>query len=144
MKRLYRSRTHRVIGGVAGGISEYLDVDPVLVRILFVVALFAGGVGVLAYLIAWIIIPEQPKDIAMSTPSGSQQSNVPPPAPQTPKPQELPRRGSVVGGLVLLVLGLLFRANNFLPDFHFEDWWPLILVAIGIGLLYKAVRPSQS
>jgi hypothetical protein len=45
--------------------------------------------------------------------------------------------------MVLLALGLLFLANNFLPDFHFEDWWPLILVAIGAGLLYKAVRPGK-
>jgi phage shock protein C len=144
MKHLYRSSTHRVIGGVAGGIGEYLDVDPVLVRILFVVAFFAGGVGIVAYIIAWIIIPEQPRENAMSMPPDPQQANIPPQPQQSSKYEEEHRRGSIVGGLVLLVLGLLFLGQNFLPDFNFGDWWPLILVAIGAGLLYKAVRPSHS
>ena len=55
MKRLYRSNTHKVIGGVAGGLGDYLDIDPVLIRIAFVVALMFGGVGFLAYIIAWIL-----------------------------------------------------------------------------------------
>ncbi len=144
MKHLYRSSTHRVIGGVAGGLGEYLDVDPVLLRILFVVAFLAGGVGIVAYIIAWIIIPEQPRENAMSMPPDPQQTNIPPQPQQPPKYDEGHRRGSIVGGLVLLVLGLLFLGQNFLPDFNFGDWWPLILVAIGAGLLYKAVRPSHS
>jgi phage shock protein PspC (stress-responsive transcriptional regulator) len=144
MKRLYRSTTHRVIGGVAGGLAEYFDIDPVLIRILFVVAVFAGGSGILAYVIAWIIIPEQPRENTMSTPTNPQPQGAPPPAPPPQPPKKDEKRGSVVGGMVLLVLGLLFLANNFLPDFHFEDWWPLILVAIGAGLLYKAVRPGNS
>ncbi len=144
MKRLYRSTTHRVIGGVAGGLGEYLDIDPVLVRILFVVALLAGGTGLFAYLIAWIIIPEQPRESTMTMPSDPAQPAQPPPPAQPAAPPEPPRRGSVVGGLVLLILGLLFLGDNFLPDFHFGDWWPLILVAIGAGLLYKAVRPTHS
>jgi phage shock protein C len=132
---------------VAGGIGEYLDIDPVLARILFILALFAGGVGFLAYIVAWIIIPEQPRESTMTMPPDPQQTNMPPqpPQPQQPsKPEEAPRRGSIVGGLVLLVLGLLFLGQNFLPDFNFGDWWPLILVAVGVGLLYKAVRPSHS
>lgn len=144
MKRLYRSRTHRVIGGVAGGIGEYLDIDPVLARILFIVAFFAGGTGLIAYTIAWIIIPEQPRETTMTMPPDPQQTSVPPQPRQASKPEETQRRGSIVGGLVLLVLGLLFLGQNFLPDFSFGDWWPLILVAIGAGLLYRAVRPSHS
>ena len=141
MKRLYRSKNHRIIGGVAGGLGEYLDIDPVLVRIVFVVAFFAGGAGFLTYIIAWIIIPEQPRENTMTMSSDPQQQNAPPQPQQPPKQEE--KRGSIVGGMVLLAIGLLFLANNFLPDFHFEDWWPLILVAIGAGLLYKAVRPAK-
>jgi len=146
MKRLYRSNTHKVIGGVAGGLGDYLDIDPVLIRIVFVVALFFGGVGLFAYVVAWIIIPEQPRESTMSTPIDPQQSNVPPQPqpPQPPMPNHRHGHGSVVGGLVLLVIGFLFLAENFLPDFHFGDWWPLILVAIGVGLLYRAVRSNQS
>ena len=60
IKRLYRSRTDRMIGGVCGGIAEYFNVDPTLVRLAGVILLFAG-IGVPAYLIAWIIVPERPQ-----------------------------------------------------------------------------------
>lgn len=59
--RLYRSRTNRMIAGVAGGLGEYFGIDPTLVRLLFVVfAVFVGG-GLMAYLILWIVIPEEPR-----------------------------------------------------------------------------------
>ena len=57
MKKLYRSR-ERVIAGVCSGIGEYFDVDPVLVRVIWIVLIFAAGGGIIAYLLAWIIIPE--------------------------------------------------------------------------------------
>lgn len=57
--RLYRSESDRIIGGVCGGLAEYFDIDPSLVR-LIVIALFLGaGTGLLAYLIAWLIIPRE-------------------------------------------------------------------------------------
>ncbi len=61
IKRLYRSRKDKVLGGVCGGIAAYLDVDPVVVRLIWaIVALISMGLGILAYIIAWIIIPEEP------------------------------------------------------------------------------------
>lgn len=60
VKRLYRLRTDRVIGGVCSGIAKYFTLDPVLIRVLWVIAFFFGGAGLLAYIIAWIIIPEEP------------------------------------------------------------------------------------
>jgi phage shock protein C len=60
VKKLYRSRTDRKVAGVCAGIAEYLDIDPTLVRLIWVATvLFAGG-GVLGYLIAWIVLPEEP------------------------------------------------------------------------------------
>ena len=58
-KRLYRSETDRIIAGVCGGIAEYFDVDPVLIRVIAVVLFFAGLFGFLAYLVLWIIIPTE-------------------------------------------------------------------------------------
>lgn len=60
MKRLYRSRTDKKIAGVCGGLGEYFGIDPVIVRIVFVVLIFMG-VGILLYLISWLIIPKQPE-----------------------------------------------------------------------------------
>ncbi|MCX6251962.1 MAG: PspC domain-containing protein [Bacteroidetes bacterium] len=59
-KRLYRSVKDRVIGGVCGGLGNYFNLDPVLVRVLWAILFFVGGVGFLAYIIAWIIVPEEP------------------------------------------------------------------------------------
>src|SRR5215213_9309877 len=55
--RLYRSRSQKMIAGVCGGLGEYFDVDPVLIRLLFVVTAFISGVGILAYLVLWIVVP---------------------------------------------------------------------------------------
>lgn len=59
-KRLYRSKKDKVIGGVCGGLGDYLKIDPVLIRVAWAVLFFAGGMGLLAYILAWIIIPEEP------------------------------------------------------------------------------------
>lgn len=58
-KRLYRSSTNRMIGGICGGIGEYLDVDPTLIRLAWVVFSAMGGSGLLAYVIAAILMPER-------------------------------------------------------------------------------------
>ncbi len=56
-KRLFRSNTNKMICGVCGGIAEYINIDPTIVRLLWVVFSFAGGFGLLAYIIAAIIMP---------------------------------------------------------------------------------------
>ena len=61
VKRLYRSRRNRMIGGVCGGLAEYLDTDPTIIRLALALSILLGGAGILAYLIMWIIIPEEPE-----------------------------------------------------------------------------------
>lgn len=58
-KRFLRSKTDRKIAGVCGGIAEYFNIDATLIRVLFAVAVIAGGGGILIYLITWILTPEQ-------------------------------------------------------------------------------------
>jgi phage shock protein C len=67
-KPLVRPLDGRRIGGVCAGIANYLDVDPILVRVLWVVAVFCVGTGLLAYLVAWIIIPNEPYPGAATQP----------------------------------------------------------------------------
>jgi len=62
-KKLYKSRENRMIDGVCGGIAEYFNIDPTIVRLGWVIFSLAGGSGVLAYIIALIIIPENPNRI---------------------------------------------------------------------------------
>jgi phage shock protein C len=63
MERLYRSRTERRIAGVCGGLATYFDIDPVIIRLLWVLFVFFGGAGVIMYGIAWFVIPLEPESI---------------------------------------------------------------------------------
>ena len=166
-KRLYRSLTDRKIAGVAGGLAEYFDTDPLLLRLAFVVLLLAGGGGLLIYIILWIVTPEKPFSYTQSQPGPASGSSAhadpfsnpdpfktpdpvktpdPPKNPEPPKsgttdpfspaPQKV--KGSLIGGLVLITLGVLFLINQLVPNVDFGDLWPVILVVIGGGLLYNA------
>ena len=60
VKRLYRSRDNRMLGGVAAGLGEYLDIDPTLVRLIFAFSFLLWGSGILVYIVMWLIVPEEP------------------------------------------------------------------------------------
>ncbi len=62
-RRLYRSRTDAMIGGVCGGIARYGNVDPTIVRLIFVLLALLGGHGILIYLILWLVIPLEPVSV---------------------------------------------------------------------------------
>jgi phage shock protein C len=66
MKRLYRSKKDRILGGVCAGLGEHLDVDPTVIRLIWaVVTVLSFGTGIIVYILAWIIIPEQGTDDAV-------------------------------------------------------------------------------
>lgn len=59
-KKLYRSQTNKKLAGVCGGLAEYLNIDPTIVRLIWVLATLFVGCGILAYIIALIVMPQQP------------------------------------------------------------------------------------
>ncbi|PIU60928.1 MAG: PspC domain-containing protein [Armatimonadetes bacterium CG07_land_8_20_14_0_80_40_9] len=61
MKRLYRSKKEKIIAGVCGGIAEYFEIDPVIVRLVFVALVMAGFSSIILYIVAWIIVPVNPE-----------------------------------------------------------------------------------
>jgi len=146
-KKFYRSRTDKVLAGVCGGLAEYFSIDAILVRLLFIIFVVVAGGGLLAYIILWIITPEKPIDYSkfQNPPNmdNKQSSYEEPKISQEPDkndPFKYPRRrhkdrGSLIGGLVLITLGVLFLADQFIPHVSFSDLWPILLVVIGIGLL---------
>jgi phage shock protein C len=68
MKRLYRSRNERIFGGVCGGLGGHIEVDPNIIRLVWViVTLISLGIGLIVYLAAWIIIPESPDESTQQT-----------------------------------------------------------------------------
>ena len=143
-RRLYRSSRERVISGVAGGVAEYFDLDPSIVRIAWaLLALITGGVFLILYGVMWLVVPVAPGTAGSSPPGESSPSGTPSaPAPHA----ERYRSGSagLVFGLIFVGLGLYFLAREYLPSFNIDRLWPLGLVALGIFLLIAAMRQRPS
>ena len=155
-KRLYRSAKSKVFGGVAGGIAEYFDIDPIIIRLLFVIIAFAGGGGVIVYLILWIALPLEPiTPFTMNMGSGEPFNAANPGDPSTSEftagssnPFEVPakpeNRNSLIGGIVLISLGIIFLANRFIPNIDFGDLWPLVLVVLGGVLIATSLAERKT
>lgn len=149
-RRLYRSQTDSVVSGVAGGVAEYLDVDPAIVRVLWaLLAVITGGVFLILYVVMWIVVPYGPD--AGQRPAGdpyaSGQTAADGAAAPTwnAQPARQPRRqgsggGSWIFGLILVVVGLYFLAREYLPHLDFDRLWPIGLVVLGLLLLVSALR----
>jgi phage shock protein C len=140
-KKLYRDSANSTIGGVCAGLSEYFSVDVTLIRVLFAVAFIAAGSGLLLYIILWIVLPDKRNINA----SSFQETNYEykPFEPVDMKKNKEKERGNVIGGLILITIGLIFLVDQFLPWFSFGKLWPLILVAIGIGLLWNNLAEKK-
>ena len=155
-KRLYRSAKSKVFGGVAGGIAEYFDIDPIIIRLLFVIIAFAGGGGVIVYLILWIALPLEPitsfnYNMGSGQPYNSENPGEQPGADAstgTSNPFNIPvkqeNRNSLIGGIVLITLGIIFLANRFIPNIHFGDIWPIALVVLGGVLIATSLAERKS
>jgi len=148
MKRLYRSRKNRVIAGVCGGIAEYLDVDPVPVRLIAVLLLFVGGGSLIAYIVGMIIIPDQPLGFPTNAEPASSQNLVPPPPWQKPG-----NNGTLIIGAILMLLGTVFLLRNipFLHQYYWWFWnmgwnffWPSLLILIGVIIILRATQNSKN
>lgn len=124
-KRLYRSKEQNVIGGVCGGLAEYFDVDVTLVRLVTVVLFFATGIGLLAYIIAWIIMPLAPTDFVPKS------TNTAPSA-----------WGQYLPGLILVIIGAVLLMKQFWFWFDLHNFWPVILIFIGIALILASMKRS--
>jgi phage shock protein C len=122
-----RSREDRVIAGVCGGLGEYLGVDAVLIRIAALILVFAGGAGLILYVIGWIAMPEAPETPAVAGADGQ----AAPPVRRT--------SGSIVVGGIFVVLGLFFLFDQAFPDVLSWNYvWPIALIAVGIAVIARA------
>jgi len=135
-KRLYRSSTNRILGGVCGGLGEYFDLDPNIIRLLWVVfTLISAGAGILAYLIAWILLPER------STGSIAHEFALSPTAGKL----------CILLGVVILAVGVALLLHElFGPPWIFWFLWAftgrearaLLLILVGVLLLIFGIRQS--
>jgi phage shock protein C len=127
-RKLTRGRTSRMIGGVCSGFAEYFQVDVTLVRLAFVFAALLGGLGVLLYLIALVIVP-----------SGE---ILPENAPVAPE-----RNGAKIAGIILIAVGALFFLKNIGIELWNPFWefpwgfgFPVLLIGVGLWIIYGRRR----
>jgi len=138
-KRLYRSRKEKMIAGVAGGLAEYLDIDPVFVRIAFVCSIFFHGAGIIIYFVSALIIPKEELFGAEKPEEEKKNKEIDKLA---EKAKRKSYREKIVGG-VLIILGVIFLADNLLIDIDFENIFPLVLIAIGSWMVYNTFKKEK-
>jgi phage shock protein C len=156
-KRLYRSRTDRIIWGVCGGLAKYLDLDPIIIRLAFVFITLAGGAGILAYIIMAIIVPLEGSGSATAEETVKQNvTEIRDTANQLGKDlratfsgetrvtEDTAQRGRRLTtlGIIIIALGIILLLSN-LNLFWWFNWryfWPGILILIGIFIIVRALR----
>lgn len=134
-KRVYRSNTEKMIAGVAGGIAEYFEVDPVLVRVAFVITAFFNGIGVIAYIACIFIIPKAPLHIPQQfgeTGDAAPELKAEPPAELVAKKKEGRHQ---IFGWILVILGGVLLLENYFCFFDLEYIFPIILILAGFWLI---------
>jgi phage shock protein C len=150
-RRLFRSRSDTILGGVAGGVAEYLDVDPSLVRIIWaILAIVTGGIFVVLYVVMWIVVPEgdAPAGMAGAVAEGPEGGAAASPgsggypAPVVRHHRRGSGNGTLIFGLILIGVGAWFLVRQYL-DINVDRLWPVGLVLLGVLLLLVSLRRPQ-
>jgi phage shock protein C len=158
-ERLYRSRDDRMLFGVAGGMAEWMDLDPAIVRLVWALLILAGGVGLLLYIVAAIVIPEAPWVTGPGMAGGGAAPSTAAEATggaaaseqarwEARQARRADRRGSgnagVVFGLILVALGAWFLLDRYIPALDLSWFMPGALIVVGLVLVVGALGRSGS
>lgn len=135
--KIYRSNKDYMIGGVCGGLAEHFEIDPTIVRLIFIILSFGGGSGVIIYLILWLVLPKEPskKEKPLSFEDEREAEGDIKTRLEDYNTRE--NRGSFLGVLILLV-GLVALLNQIQPALiRWEIFWPLLLILSGLYLIFR-------
>ncbi len=138
--KLYRSQDDRMLGGVCGGLAEFVGIDASLIRLAFFLLLFGGGVGFWVYIVLWIIIPEQGVED-----SGDFRDRIRVMGDDfvTAVNRPHPKSGLIVGG-GLIILGAMWLLESLGIDWlwwlDFDLFWPVLLILAGLVLILRWKR----
>ena len=156
-KKIHRSQTDKIIAGIAGGLGEHFEVDPTIVRLIFVLITVLGGSGVLLYLILWVLIPKDPegkmvidkdrvkevageiKDKAEAFGKGIKEEF----GNESQTTGEKSKKSGGLFGWILVIAGVLFLINIFYPiSFRYFAFrfWPIGLILLGLVLIFRSGR----
>jgi len=135
-KKLYRNLNGKMIAGVSTGLAEYFDIDPVIIRALFIITTIAYGIGVIAYIVLWIIVPakkieEVDFDNNLDDTFNMESENF------NYKEHDSKNDRKLIGGVILIIIGVLLFLNQIIPGFDIKYIIPIVLIIIGILILSK-------
>lgn len=143
-RTLYRSSKDRVLGGVAGGVAEYFDFDPSLVRLIFALVILTTGFGFLAYIFAWVVVPLDPSGKSNQTGADEikeRAEKVAEDIKNATKGKKVSQREVMIWlGILIMSLGLLFLAQTVLGIHILRVFWPVWLVIIGALILVNSIN----
>ena len=137
-KRLERNPMNRVIGGVCSGLADYFGLDVALVRIAFAIAFLFASFGFWLYVILWIVLPERSRQTTDNGQQGQSQQTTDDGQQSIVKSESKVK--SILAGSFVILIGLLFLINNFIPINWVWKLWPLILVAIGVVMIVTSSK----
>jgi phage shock protein PspC (stress-responsive transcriptional regulator) len=126
-----------VFSGVCGGLGEYFDIDPVLVRVVFVICTVFGGFGIFAYIVLWIVTPTESRIQNISTESNSMGQTVNSVEVESTFVRRRQAKKLFLGSL-MIIIGSLWFLDNVFGGFDLHRFWPLLLILAGIFILYKS------
>lgn len=138
-KKLYRSGVDHMIGGVCAGVSEYVNIDVTIVRIIWLLSVLVNGIGLIAYLICLVFVPMNPEHASL-------------PASERKKPGNT----GLFIGIALVFIGFLFIFNNFIGNLGMFHWhwfgfwpfqwnllWPLLIIGFGIWYIITTLQKDK-
>lgn len=159
-EQLYRSLDDRIIAGVAGGLADYWGTDPSWIRVIWVVlAIITGGLGLLVYIVMAVVVPQEDVVMATVAPTPTEAAAAPPTssegvaAPMTRAEWRAERRAmrearraargpgsfGLVVGAALVLIGIWYLLEEYVPGFNADRLWPFGLIGLGVVLLVAAV-----
>lgn len=138
MKKLYRNKKNQVIGGVLSGLGDFFDLDPVILRIILVVAVIAirsfGGILILGYIVAMIILPYKPSDMPENSEGEAREIST----------ETKSRNHQTVLAWALILIGCISLFYVLVPSgflqFTNQFFWPVLLVLVGILILISSIQ----
>lgn len=140
-KKLQRSSTDALLAGVAGGLGEYFEIDPTLIRLAFVLITLFGGSGIIAYLVLWLVIPKNgnktddyEETIKVNADEIKQKAEYWVDEIKDHSPKIHSRLNF---GWLMVCMGVIFLLSNFgfFRFFRWDIWWPVIVIGVGLFLL---------
>jgi phage shock protein C len=137
-KRLYRSGKDKIIAGVCGGIAEYFEVDPVWVRLIVtLVTLVTSGIGIIMYIIAWIIVPVNPSHKKTKDTEAERVAKKIADKVETVQEKRNIGRGRLLAGVLLIILGTGLLLHNIFGWLDWEIILPAMIIAVGAFIIFR-------